>query len=79
MVAAQTDVSHVTTVLAHVCGVHSVYGDAIPGHVLAERLASFMHLYNLYWSVRYVLLHMWTAAYSMPLADHQVDSVKKQH
>mmetsp|Transcript_4078 Transcript_4078/g.6693 ORF Transcript_4078/g.6693 Transcript_4078/m.6693 type:complete len:250 (-) Transcript_4078:349-1098(-) len=28
------------------------YGDAIPGHVLAERVASYVHLYNLYWSVR---------------------------
>lgn len=30
----------------------SFYGDAIPGHVLAERVASYVHLYNLYWSVR---------------------------
>lgn len=30
------------------------YGDSIPGHVLAERIASYMHLYNLYWSVRWV-------------------------
>lgn len=26
----------------------SIYGEAIPGHVLAERLGSFMHLFNLY-------------------------------
>lgn len=30
----------------------SFYGDAIPGHVLAERVANYVHLYNLYWSVR---------------------------
>lgn len=30
----------------------SFYGDAIPGHVLAERIASFMHVFNLYWYVR---------------------------
>lgn len=30
----------------------SFYGDRIPAQVLAERLASFMHLYTLYWSVR---------------------------
>ncbi|KAL6749261.1 20S proteasome alpha subunit G [Haematococcus lacustris] len=28
------------------------YGDLIPGHVLAERVASYMHLFNLYWSFR---------------------------
>ncbi|KAI8113278.1 hypothetical protein M9435_003282 [Picochlorum sp. BPE23] len=30
----------------------SFYGDKIPGHVLAERVASFVHLFNLYWYVR---------------------------
>ena len=30
----------------------SFYGDRIPAQLLAERLASFMHLYTLYWSVR---------------------------
>ena len=30
----------------------SFYGDRIPSQVLAERLASFVHLYTLYWSVR---------------------------
>ncbi len=30
----------------------SFYGDRIPAQVLAERLASFIHLYTLYWSVR---------------------------
>jgi 20S proteasome subunit alpha 7 len=30
----------------------SFYGDAIPGHVLAERVASFVHVFNLYWYVR---------------------------
>jgi hypothetical protein len=28
------------------------YGDQIPGHVLCERLASYVHLFNLYWSMR---------------------------
>jgi len=27
----------------------SVYGDPIPGHVLAERLGSYVHVFNLYW------------------------------
>lgn len=30
----------------------SFYGDPIPGKVLAERLASHIHLFNLYWYVR---------------------------
>ena len=30
----------------------SFYGDPIPGHVLAERIASYMHVFNLYWYVR---------------------------
>jgi len=30
----------------------SFYGDPVPGHVLAERVASFMHMFNLYWYVR---------------------------
>lgn len=30
----------------------SFYGDPIPGKVLAERLASHVHLFNLYWYVR---------------------------
>ncbi|RMZ56108.1 hypothetical protein APUTEX25_004532 [Auxenochlorella protothecoides] len=28
------------------------YGHRIPGHVLAERLASYVHVFNLYWYVR---------------------------
>ncbi len=28
------------------------YGEAIPGKVLAERLAGFVHAYTMYWSVR---------------------------
>lgn len=28
------------------------YGHPIPGHVLAERLASYVHVFNLYWYVR---------------------------
>eukprot|EP00243_Klebsormidium_subtile_P004541 TRINITY_DN18580_c0_g1_i1.p1 TRINITY_DN18580_c0_g1~~TRINITY_DN18580_c0_g1_i1.p1 ORF type:complete len:250 (+),score=56.12 TRINITY_DN18580_c0_g1_i1:255-1004(+) len=28
------------------------YGDAIPGQVIADRVATFVHLYTLYWSVR---------------------------
>ena len=31
---------------------NSLYGSPIPGHVLAERLASFVHAFNLYWYVR---------------------------
>ena len=30
----------------------SFFGDRIPARVLADRLASYMHLYTLYWSVR---------------------------
>lgn len=30
------------------------YGEAIPGNVLCERVASYLHMYNLYWSVRWV-------------------------
>ncbi|GBF90613.1 proteasome subunit alpha type-3 [Raphidocelis subcapitata] len=30
----------------------SFYGEPIPGRVLCERLASYMHLFNLYWSMR---------------------------
>lgn len=30
----------------------SFYGDSIPGHLLSERIASFVHLFNLYWYVR---------------------------
>uniref|UniRef100_A0A7S0WL28 Proteasome subunit alpha type-3 n=1 Tax=Chlamydomonas leiostraca TaxID=1034604 RepID=A0A7S0WL28_9CHLO len=30
----------------------SFYGEPIPGHVLAERIASYVHLFNLYWSFR---------------------------
>ncbi|CEF99472.1 Proteasome A-type subunit [Ostreococcus tauri] len=30
----------------------SFYGDAIPGKVLAERMAHYYHLFTLYWSVR---------------------------
>jgi 20S proteasome subunit alpha 7 len=30
----------------------SFYGDRIPAQLLADRLASFIHLYTLYWSVR---------------------------
>lgn len=29
-----------------------VYGEPIPGHVLCERVASYVHLFNLYWSLR---------------------------
>lgn len=28
------------------------YGEPIPGHVLCERMGSFTHLFNLYWSLR---------------------------
>ncbi len=30
----------------------SLYGDSIPGRVLADRLASYVHLFNLYWYSR---------------------------
>ena len=30
----------------------SVYGGRIPGQTLAERLASYVHVFNLYWYVR---------------------------
>eukprot|EP00878_Enallax_costatus_P003267 GHUV01003470.1.p1 GENE.GHUV01003470.1~~GHUV01003470.1.p1 ORF type:complete len:250 (+),score=72.50 GHUV01003470.1:219-968(+) len=30
----------------------SMYGESIPGNVLCERLASYKHVFNLYWSVR---------------------------
>eukprot|EP00803_Ostreobium_quekettii_P010703 evm.model.scf_4501.1 EVM.evm.TU.scf_4501.1 scf_4501:5888-6640(+) len=29
-----------------------VYGSPIPGHMLCERVASYTHLFNLYWSMR---------------------------
>lgn len=29
-----------------------VYGEPIPGHVLTERVGSYVHLFNLYWSLR---------------------------
>lgn len=31
------------------CPRRSFYGDPIPGHVLAERLGSYVHNFNLYW------------------------------
>jgi 20S proteasome subunit alpha 7 len=34
----------------------SFYGGSIPGRVLCERLASYMHLFNLYWSMRCAVL-----------------------
>ena len=30
----------------------SFYGESIPGHVLADRLAAFVHVFTLYWYVR---------------------------
>ena len=30
----------------------STYGDVIPGHVLADRIATYIHIFNLYWYVR---------------------------
>lgn len=33
-------------------GYKRFYGEAIPGHVLAERLASYAHVFNLYWHLR---------------------------
>jgi hypothetical protein len=29
----------------------SFYGDPVPGHVLAERLGAYTHMFNLYWWV----------------------------
>jgi 20S proteasome subunit alpha 7 len=34
------------------CVVYSTYGDIVPGHVLCDRVASFVHVFNLYWYVR---------------------------
>ena len=35
------------------CGNYkNTYGESIPGHVLAERMGSFMHLFTLIWYVR---------------------------
>ena len=31
----------------------SFYGEQIPGHVLADRIASYVHLFNLYWYLRW--------------------------
>ena len=30
----------------------STYGEPIPGHVLNERIASYMHLFSMYWYLR---------------------------
>jgi 20S proteasome subunit alpha 7 len=30
----------------------SFYGESIPGNVLCERVASYKHAFNLYWSMR---------------------------
>lgn len=30
----------------------SFYGESIPGNVLCERIASYKHLFNLYWYTR---------------------------
>lgn len=43
----------------------SFYGDPIPGHVLAERIASFMHAFNLYWYVRPFGICTLVAAYDI--------------
>lgn len=34
----------------------SFYGDSIPGHVLAERLGGYVHLFNLYAYLRYAIM-----------------------
>lgn len=39
------------------------YGEPIPGHVLCERLASYTHLFNLYWSLRPFGASLLLAAY----------------
>lgn len=31
---------------------HSFYGESIPGNVLCDRIASYKHLFNLYWYTR---------------------------
>ena len=41
------------------CGLRSLYGDAIPGRVLADRLASYVHLFNLYWYTRCARRQSW--------------------
>lgn len=40
--------SHMPHAMTQANQYKSIYGEAIPGHVLAERLGSFMHLFNLY-------------------------------
>lgn len=42
----------VSRAMAEANNYKSFYGDPIPGHVLAERLATYTHLFNMYWSVR---------------------------
>ena len=42
----------VSYVCSSSCLLCSFYGDAIPGHVLADRVASFVHVFNLYWYAR---------------------------
>lgn len=44
--------SIVSRAMAEANNYKNFYGDPIPGHVLAERLGSFVHLFNLYSSVR---------------------------
>ena len=41
----------INTAVSEAARYKNFYGDAIPGHVLAERLATHVHLYNLYWRV----------------------------
>lgn len=36
----------------------SFHGDAIPGHVLNERLASYKHMFNLYWCGSLILCYL---------------------
>ena len=39
------------------------YGNPIPGHVLADRVASYVHIFNLYWYVRPMGVTSLLAAY----------------
>lgn len=42
----------VNRALAEARNYKSTYGDIVPGHVLCDRVASFVHVFNLYWYVR---------------------------
>ena len=43
--------SLVNRAMAEANNYKSFYGDLVPGHVLAERLGAYTHMFNLYWWV----------------------------